>query len=441
MLRRRPDLVLILALVVSAVAAVALEAAGVSLGRVTRVNVALIALLLVGLVAALTLARRAADADAEDAIGLLGQPGGEDAPAPAADEPGSTHEPDAPSWEPLIAFARELTASPEIDRLHTTVARNLPRLLGCSDAWVVTRFGTRQRIIVAQDENGRTQPMLDRPRSWVTFPLTVDGTRVGVMGLGTTAAAMHDAQMRRVTEVAALLAHSLRNSEAFERMREENTIDKLTGCLTRSEGTDRLEIELSRTQRSGRPLAMLLLDLDHFKGINDRYGHPCGDAVLSRVGRIMMQSLRASDVRCRWGGEEFLIALPETSLEPAKTVAEVLRRRIAAARIDYRGEGVQTTASVGVTVTRPGEAGLRNLLVRADAALYRAKHQGRNCVRAVVGDLRGNPVALFPHPAGTATALPFPDRRDPARADRRKVPGPGRRRTDVWVAAASDHRA
>jgi diguanylate cyclase (GGDEF)-like protein len=441
MLPRRLPIGLLLLGAVPPVTALALDGAiGVTAGNWTRRDLVLVALLFVVLVAALALlrARRHAPETDEAPVDVSAELADSQVQEPMLAPPAkSRSEPE--SWEALLQFARELTASPEIDRVHATISRNLPKLLGSADAWVVTRFGSRQRIILSEGSERRAAAMLDGPRDWRTFPVTLDGTTIGVMGVATGPTRMSEAQERQATEVATLLAHSLRSSDAFERMREENTIDGLTGCLTRSEGADRLEIELRRTQRTGRPLAVLLLDLDHFKSVNDRYGHPCGDVVLGQVGRIMMHSLRASDVRCRWGGEEFLIALPETSLEPAKTVAEVLRRRIAEARIDYRGVSVQTTASIGVTVARPGETDRRNLLVRADAALYRAKNEGRNRVRAVVGDLRGNPVAVFPQAVNAPPAVPFPDRRDGTRLDRRKVPGPGRRRTDSWI--ASDHRA
>ena len=330
------------------------------------------------------------------------------------------------AWEALLRFAQELNTSAEMDRVQAIIARSLPQVLGTREVWVVTRFGPRQRIIVPE---GTRTPMLNSPREWMTFPLVVESATVGVLGIGLGRSRLSEPRHLVALEVASLLAHALRTSDTFERMREESTIDGITGCLTRPEGIARLEVELNRTQRTGRPLALLLLDLDHFKTINDRFGHPCGDAVLAAIGRIIMQSLRAIDVRCRWGGEEFLIALPDTSLNPATTVAESLRRRISEARIEYEGIVVQTTASVGITLAAPGDIDRHNLLVRADAALYRAKHDGRNCVRAVVGNLR-TPMATPQARAATPDPLKFPDRRDPSRPDRRKTPGPGRRRTD-----------
>jgi diguanylate cyclase (GGDEF)-like protein len=343
--------------------------------------------------------------------------GGRPAPQRASDE--------VPQLDAVLRFARELNASPEIDRLHAAISRELVPLLGYHDVWIVTRFGTRQRVILPEGVRSGVET-LKPAQQWMTFPLAADGSTFGLLGIGIGQDRISPKRLAVVNEVATLLAQTLKTSEAFERMRETSTVDPLTGCSTRAHGLQRLEMELRRAQRSGKAAAVLLLDLDHFKAVNDRYGHPCGDAVLAQVGRTMMQTLRASDIRCRWGGEEFLVVLPETGLEAAKRVADSLCHRIADARVLYGSDDVRVTVSVGVTVTRPAEVETQNLLLRVDAALYRAKNEGRNCVRAVIGDLRGAPVA---RPA-SVPVLPFPDRRDPTRTDRRRVAGFGRRRTD-----------
>jgi diguanylate cyclase (GGDEF)-like protein len=344
-------------------------------------------------------------------------------PQPAPPRTPPAEEP--PKLDAVLRFARELNASPEIDRLHTAISRGLAPLLGYQDVWIVTRFGSLQRVILPEGARSGAET-LKSVQQWVTFPLAADGATFGLLGIGVGQERMNDRRREVIREVATLLAQALKTSETFERMRETSTVDPLTGCSTRAHGLNRLEIELRRAQRSGKQAAVLLLDLDHFKGVNDRYGHPCGDAVLAQVGRTMMQTLRASDIRCRWGGEEFLVVLPETGLEAAKRVADSLCHRIADARVIYGIEEVHVTVSVGVTVTRPGEIDTQNLVLRVDAALYRAKNEGRNCVRAVIGDLRGVPVARPP----TGPILPFPDRRDPSRSDRRRIAGFGRRRTD-----------
>ncbi len=175
-----------------------------------------------------------------------------------------------------------------------------------------------------------------------------------------------------------------------------------------------------------------MVDLDHFKEVNDRFGHNVGDAVLSATGRTMLQTLRASDVRSRWGGEEFLIVLPETALEPARQVAEALLKRLVESPVHTNVGTIRISASIGLTLARPGEDDVEALIGRADRALYRAKADGRSCVRIVLGDLKGAPIGG----AGASAPLPFRERRDPNRSDRRKVPSGGRRKTDAWFVAS-----
>src|SRR5215216_2570607 len=125
-----------------------------------------------------------------------------------------------------------------------------------------------------------------------------------------------------------------------------------------------------------------MFDLDHFKAINDRYGHLCGDAVLAQVGQRMKAVLRGSDIKCRYGGEEFLVLLPDTRLDPgACRVAEMLRRDLEEHPVHWNGEPIMITASFGITESEPGDHDPQAILARADAALYQAKQGGRNRVR------------------------------------------------------------
>jgi hypothetical protein len=137
-----------------------------------------------------------------------------------------------------------------------------------------------------------------------------------------------------------------------------------------------------------------------------------------------MQTLRVSDLRCRWGGEEFLVALPESGLDQAKRVAVTLSRKIAGTVTECETARIQLTTSVGVTIALPGEEDLEAVLARADAALYRAKADGRNCIRVVLANPDEGSMTFAPPP------LPFRDRRDPEQPDRRQYRGPGRRATD-----------
>lgn len=152
--------------------------------------------------------------------------------------------------------------------------------------------------------------------------------------------------------------------------------DALTGLPNRLKLNEVLASELARYQRYKTPFSLALFDIDHFKQINDTYGHQQGDQVLQQVARVVRQLIRAVDTVGRWGGEEFLLVLPETPLAGAVTTVERLRQAVAAA--DYGPVG-RVTASFGVAEVRAGDDADK-LLRRADTALYRAKNRGRNRV-------------------------------------------------------------
>jgi diguanylate cyclase (GGDEF)-like protein len=115
-------------------------------------------------------------------------------------------------------------------------------------------------------------------------------------------------------------------------VRENSVRDGLTGCNNRTHALEVIDTELRRARRSQTPVSLIMFDIDHFKDVNDRFGHLCGDAVLAAVGVKMRQVLRGSDIKCRFGGEEFLVMLPETPLEGAKRVADTLRRELSELR-------------------------------------------------------------------------------------------------------------
>jgi diguanylate cyclase (GGDEF)-like protein len=240
-------------------------------------------------------------------------------------------------------------------------------------------------------------------------------------------------RQQAIEKVAPLLARAVRTVGTIETFREAGLVDLLTGAATRREGLNRLNAEVKRAQRLGTSMAVLMIDLDHFKSVNDRFGHAVGDALLTAIGRTLRGTLRASDIRCRWGGEEFLIVLPDTDLGRAQVVAGHLLHNIASAYVPMPSGPVTTTASIGLTISRPRESAATNLVARADLALYRAKREGRSCIRVVLGDHDGRPIGGAnppPAPAPRSPALPFPDRRNAQLTDRRRVPSSGRRRTD-----------
>ena len=137
----------------------------------------------------------------------------------------------------------------------------------------------------------------------------------------------------------------------------------------------------NQTLRSARPFSVLMIDLDHFKNINDTYGHLKGDLVLQNVAAICKKKVRNQDIFSRYGGEEFILAMPETSIQNAMVVAERLRKSIEA--LDEEIEGMRVTASIGVVeTTGEPELTLEILLSRVDEAMYSSKHAGRNQVKS-----------------------------------------------------------
>jgi len=169
---------------------------------------------------------------------------------------------------------------------------------------------------------------------------------------------------------------ALRESE--RRYRELSIIDELTGLYNKRHFNNHLRMEMQRAQRHHHPLSLIIMDIDDFKRHNDTYGHAEGDKVLARLGEILSGSVRATDLACRYGGEEFTVILPDTPGDGAAVVAERIRESFANEAFFPRpGEEVHKTLSLGVTQYRQGEE-MEGFIKRVDANLYRAKESGKN---------------------------------------------------------------
>jgi diguanylate cyclase (GGDEF)-like protein len=156
--------------------------------------------------------------------------------------------------------------------------------------------------------------------------------------------------------------------------------DALTGIYNRRHFMARLDTEWKRYQRYGRPFSLLMLDIDHFKSVNDRHGHDMGDQVIISVARLCERQTRDSDVTARIGGEEFAVLLPETNIEEARATAERLRQAVAGRPLAGDGERISVTVSIGVAFADSKAGDVTELMKRADEALYVAKRTGRNRV-------------------------------------------------------------
>lgn len=204
-----------------------------------------------------------------------------------------------------------------------------------------------------------------------------------------------DLERRRVTELERLnneLSEALTRQVALQTQLEELArTDGLTGLSNRRHAREVLTQEIQRARRRWRPFAVALIDADHFKSVNDTFGHAVGDEVLVEFGRRLRSAVRTVDVVARWGGEEFLVGLLDTSGIPTREVTNRLQRALHAAPFRTSAGDIVVTGSIGVTDLRDEDESLDALLRRADAALYRAKGAGRACVVSDVVEAMASP--------------------------------------------------
>jgi diguanylate cyclase (GGDEF)-like protein len=173
-------------------------------------------------------------------------------------------------------------------------------------------------------------------------------------------------------------AESIYRARLFEQTERLATTDGLTGLMNHRTFQGRLDEHVAQSQRYGKKLSLILADIDHFKSVNDTYGHPIGDVVLKGVARSLAREARATDLVARYGGEEFAIVMPETDSPGAIAIAERIRVRVAKAVFDTDQGPLRITMSLGVA-TFPDDAAKKAALVeRADGCLYHAKRHGRD---------------------------------------------------------------
>ncbi|GAB1596327.1 sensor domain-containing diguanylate cyclase [Lysobacter claricitrinus] len=227
----------------------------------------------------------------------------------------------------------------------------------------------------------------------VCVPLTSQGTTLGLLHVGSRLdAPLSDIELAAVESVAEHLGVVLYSLDLRESLRVQSLRDPLTGLYNRRYLEESLPREMERCERRGRPLSVLMVDVDYFKRFNDEHGHGAGDALLTKIGQVLAAVTRGEDIACRYGGEEFTIVMPEAGLEQAAMRAEQIRLAIAEASITYmRRELGPVTASIGVHELQVGLDTPETLLATADRALYAAKAQGRNRVlRATLPSVRGD---------------------------------------------------
>ena len=306
--------------------------------------------------------------------------------------------------ERLLRLGRALAESIDAETLRQTLYRLLPTFCGERHCWML-RWQDQQWLEFLGDDTADPIEAMETAPARLTqadesglpvegtgilvgehmcFALVAGGKTVGVLGVANRLP-LSDPERAAIAAMAALVALALRNLEVLDDSRRRAIRDELTGCATRGYGLDRLQGELRRAFRTGRPLSLLLFDIDEFKAVNDTAGHLTGDLVLQSVGATVRQMLRTSDLCCRIGGDEFLVVLPETPTQGAVIVAEKLREKVSRLRTDHSGlPGV--SISVGYVTAGQGEIDGLALVHKADRALYTAKREGRNRTSGFDGD-------------------------------------------------------
>jgi len=267
---------------------------------------------------------------------------------------------------------------------------------------VAVRRG-RILLIDAFDRFERQHPeALDRPYqhhyatdSCIVIPLTGGGRVLGVLNLADKADGTRfdpDVDLPVIEQIAQLIGASLYNVELFREMERRAKTDPLTGLTNRRALEEALAREIDRAQRYGSPLALLMLDVDGLKHVNDRYGHLAGDAVLRNIAAVLLETVRSVDVPGRWAGDEFLVILPGTTATQAERLARRLLDRGRRQPAHFQGQTVHTTFSIGATQYLPDET-QETLLARVDEALYQAKAAGRDTVATAGSSTTSEPSA------------------------------------------------
>jgi len=210
------------------------------------------------------------------------------------------------------------------------------------------------------------------------FPLKEKGKRIGYLVFKE----VEELEKEKVIILATQFALALRRVRLYKEIERVAITDGLTDVYTRRHTMERLQEEIRRSQMRKMEMAVLMIDVDHFKGINDNYGHLTGDQVLREISEIIKQNVREIDIAGRFGGEEFCIVLPDTGLEGAQYVAERIRTTTQAADIKAYDAIVNVTLSIGIAIYPKDAKKLDELIDKSDWSLYKAKKRGRNRVCA-----------------------------------------------------------
>jgi diguanylate cyclase (GGDEF)-like protein len=296
--------------------------------------------------------------------------------------------PDLPEWDPAVA-SEEVELLEDLDTREWALIRYVGQPMGefipLPLAGLDIGRAPENSLCLPEPEVSRRHARLQVSADLEAVELRDLGSTNGVFVNGRKVYAFPGPVRLKAEDVLRMGGHAfkLKHMDALERrfhqdMVARTTLDPLTGVGNRAAVLHQLESQVDMARRHGRPLAIVLVDLDRFKQLNDTLGHKAGDQALEAFGALLRRRLRGSDPVGRLGGDEFLIVLPETSAPLALSAADGLRRALSDLSRGPEGRGLPLTCSLGVAELRPGDSDGGALLARADAALYAAKTGGRD---------------------------------------------------------------
>ncbi|MDA3833969.1 MAG: sensor domain-containing diguanylate cyclase [Spirochaetales bacterium] len=263
--------------------------------------------------------------------------------------------------------------------LSASFAVDQPQLLASYDGiWKSLKQLKRLRYQLQEQVKITHSLVTFRPAEILIEPLIHKGAAIGVVLLA-AAEPFSDKVLYGFEMCIRTLTLALRNAVTYEQLQQLAANDPLTGVYNRRFGMVRLQEEFSRSVRSQIPIGVIMVDIDHFKSVNDTYGHTVGDKILVTMSRIAKMALREGDIMLRYGGEEFLVIMPGANRHDSEFVAERLRRMVEEAKTPYGNQQISITVSLGFASYPETEVSHENELVSlADNALYEAKERGRN---------------------------------------------------------------
>jgi diguanylate cyclase (GGDEF)-like protein len=251
---------------------------------------------------------------------------------------------------------------------------------------IIAQFSEEIRDVIQHDNLSYVNEKLDinvvigeTARHSCVYELSINEQQLGLLSL-TRNEQFTDSEIEQLERLICALHYPLRNAVLYTVAINSAHKDPLTGIGNRAAMNTALHREIELASRHNRSLGMILIDVDHFKSINDTYGHAAGDYCLQSLMKCAEKSVRISDLLFRYGGEEFVIVLPETDEAGVLRLAKRIRRRVERLETTYQNQLIRMTISLGITTLRDSDDE-KTLFTRADEALYQAKQDGRNCIR------------------------------------------------------------